>query len=271
MKKKTYTTGEWILMIGTGVFIAACVIILMGGAVFIGKTEGLSISVHGPGARRFATIFFWCMVGGGIVLGIASTAAARRCRELLNSWNGEDSPKLDRLEKQMDIMNYLFEFFFVAILLSVGVLYYIYMGEVGEEEVTAVGPEPITPILPAGLIYVCSAVVLRGFQKNMQDEMNKLLENQSGQVYSSAVYGKETLNQWMQDSDEGQRQIVYKAAFRVYRNTVRVLFFAMNISLITVALPGVGIKVFLTIGIIWLFMTAGFCIERNRLRRQKLQ
>ncbi|MCI8647714.1 MAG: DUF3169 family protein [Firmicutes bacterium] len=100
--------------------------------------------------------------------------------------------------------------------------------------------------------------------------MNRLMESQNSCMYTSDFYRNGALNQWMNNSDEGQRQIAYKAAFHVYRNTIRVLFFSVNLALILAGMrSAVGITAFLVIGVIWIFMSASFCVERNRMKKLK--
>lgn len=268
MKKKTYKPKEWAIMIAASILLVAGIFALLGLSLYISVNGHGPVSIHGQGARKAALVFFGCVAGAGMVLCGASTAVARRCRMLLKVWDGEESQDLDNLEKRMDILNYLFEGCFVMLLLTAGLFIFVWAGPAGKAQED--------PIWPAGAVcaftFIFGSIALRGFQKNMQDEMNRLLETGEGYVYSSSFYGKESLNQWMKSTDEGQRQLVYKAAFRIYRNTTCILFFSMNLTLVFTALrSAVGFAVFLTIGIIWLLMSAGFCMERNRLRRQQLR
>ena len=265
MKNKTYKSKEWALMIAAAILIVAGVFALLGLSLYISLHGQGPVSLHGPGARKAALVLFGCGAGAGIVLCGASAAAASRCRKLLKVWDGDESQGLDKLEKRMDILNYLFEGCFVVLLLTAGFFVFVWAGKAPEGTVWPLGAVCV-------FVFIFGSIVLRGFQKNIQDEMNRLLEAGEGYVYSSSFYGKESLNQWMKNTDEGQRQLVYKAAFRVYRNTTCILFSSMNLALVFIAFRSTtGFTVFLTIGVIWILMSASFCIERNRLRKQRIR
>lgn len=261
MKQKSYTAGEWALMIGAAVLMVGgafgIFLMILSFAIKYGK------DIHGEEVRGLAAAAFWCIAGGCLVLCGISTAAGRKSGRLLKAWDGEESPLLDRQRSLMDILNYFFELFFVLLFMAAGFRVFAEGPDLaeGESEWIKIGGYL--------LAFILLTIVLYAFQRMLRDARSDLAESEGGCVYSGGVFSTKDMKEWARKSDEGERQLVYEAAFRACRRTIRILFLAMAFICYTKLQGPVTITAFTVTGIIWILLSASFCIERNRLRKQR--
>lgn len=263
MKKKTYTTGEWALMVAAAFLIVAGAFSIIWMIVYLGVKYGTDI--HGEEVKKMAAAAFLCVAGACSVLCVISAVTVKRSRVLLKIWDGEESIRMDRMGSFLDVLSYLFELFFVLLFLASGFRIFVESPglEAGGEEWVANGAYLVG--------FLVLTIMLYSFQKILKDAQNEMAESEGSHVYSNDLFTKSALNEWVNHSDEGERQVVYKAAFHTYRVTARILFFAMAFTSFTRLGSTVAITVFTVTGIIWILMSGCFCIERNRLRRKKLR
>lgn len=262
MKKKQYTAGQWAMMVAAAILIVAG---SLGAALMLlYLTLKYGTDIHGEDTKKLAGAAFWWMAGACLVLCGISAAAAKKADQLRETWDREESEKMDRLGNLLDILSYLFELFFVLLYMAAGFRIFVEMPGLQED-----GEWMKQGIFLAG--FILAVILLAAFQRNLQAAQKRLAEREGSHVYSNGFFSKNDLKEWLKKSDEGEQQLVYKAAFRTYRIMIRILFFAMAAISFT-KLPGpVTITAFTVISIIWIIMSTCFCIERYRLRRGKLR
>lgn len=218
-------------------------------------SEYEGVDLRSQGARQIVSTVYWIIIGIDLLLCGASWLVRIKSQKVISSWDGEESTAIEKIERILDIGLFSFEAFNIITFLAVGFHFFTFYHRLGRDWWIV------------GLVLV--ALFMLYCQGRLKRLMQKMGPGKKGYVYSSFYSGSESMDNWMRTSDEGERMIVYQAAYCAYLVLVKVTFTAMLAAMLLIAGTGseVALAVFVTLGFIWILANSVFCYQRNKLKK----
>lgn len=242
------------------IFITVVLCLMAFAAIFLfllwyETSEYEGADLHSQGAKQIMDTAFWIIIGVDLLLCGASWLIKIKGQKAILSWDGEESPVIEKLERILDIGLFSFEVLNIVTILAVGFRFFVFYRSL------EVDWWLLCLVVAALLMYVC--------QNQLKHLIQHMGPGKEGYVYSSVYSRKDSLANWMRTSDEGERMIVYRAAYSAYRILVRVIFIAMLAAMLLIAgaASEAALAVFATLGVIWILANSVFCYERYKLKK----
>ncbi len=117
-------------------------------------------------------------------------------------------------------------------------------------------------MLAASVFFIISYIVLFVIARQCVELSKKINPEKQGDLLDLNFNKK-----WEESSDEAQKLIMYKAGFKAYKVTNYAMMGVYLICLVAQFAFHAGVMPIIVVSIIWLIMTAVFCIESARLEK----
>lgn len=248
--KKRFVVLKFLLIV-----LAAAIVGFFGGfgAMWLRATvlEGQAEAMAHVGAS-LARALPWVSWGVSLALTLAALGLHLNCRAKFLAWDGEDEDLIDGVEHRLGVSMLL-----DTLMMILGFLFFTLLsGTMGLLE----GWQFWLGL--AGFLYCLTAsIVLTRLSVNLTKRINP---EKRGDVLE--VKFQKT---WLSSCDEGERAVIYQAAFKAYKATSYTcmgLWLACTLAQITFdfisPVPGVCVL------LIWLVLNLTYCLESLRLQRR---
>lgn len=177
----------------------------------------------------------------------------RKTRGLYRSWDGEDEEIYNRIEEKLS---------YALMLTSIGIIfgYFFFSFGIYVTELWKLSEEFLKFrvwefwVVLIGMIYaVASAHIAQQKIVNFEKELNP---EKKGSVFDINFNDK-----WMESSDEAERFLTYKAAYRAFRMMQIAFPSAWIISLLGMITFETGLFPSIVILVLWMVMACTYCIN----------
>lgn len=177
----------------------------------------------------------------------------RQARSLYHRWDGEDEEVYAKIEEKIS-----YALMFTSIAMILGYFFFSFGIYVIEPEGISKPDSKIELwefwVVLFGMIYaIASTCIAQQKIVNFDKELNP---EKKGSVYDINFNSK-----WMESSDEAERFLIYKAAYRAFRVMQIVFPVAWIISLLGMVTFGTGLFSSILILALWMAMVCTYCIN----------
>ena len=187
------------------------------------------------------------------VLLLVITIIYRKAKNLYHSWDGEDEEVYAKIEEKIS-----YALMFTSITMIFGYFFFSF-------GVYVIEPKGVSKlnakielwefwVVLLGMVYaVVSTCIAQQKTVNFDKELNP---EKKGSVYDINFNSK-----WLESSDEAERFLIYKAAYRAFRIMQIVFPAAWIVSLIDMISFGTGLFSSILILALWMIMVCTYCIN----------
>ena len=189
-----------------------------------------------------------------IVLGVTAIGGGLVCfwkaKVLKKNWDGEDEGTYEKIDRACTIANGF---------AGVGTVFnMLWFGITMEYQNTVMNYGMWGICVIAAFLIICFGELF--LQRSVIDFMKKINPEKQGDVLDMNFQKK-----WMASCDEQEKQVVYKAAYKVY-STSCITYAAISLVLLLGScFYGIGVLPYFVLGVIWISQTIIYIRESARL------
>lgn len=262
--KTTLKKTEHIFILGA-VLIAA---VLLAGTGFF---YYMRIADAEPNERFLQYLLGLCFPAMPVLVlagGIWMLRCASQIQKKLEAWDGNDWEEVEETDLKIETGLFLAQFFDYAAFIIFMVCAVVYRAQ-WEESFTL-----RSFAICAACYWLPHILTAKAFNrlKKSSRRLHPERKHSADEIYDAHTMSEiGGVKAWMEESDEGEKQLVYEAAYKAYKRgnyfSVSLLFAAGVLSVSYLGL----LAVFAVAAVFWFLMNVTFYYERNRLRRQGIR
>lgn len=196
-----------------------------------------------------------------ILVIVISVSYYRKAQKQAEIWDGEDEDIVDDVENKLNIalISSSTGYTFISVLLPVflAALLNVPDNHLFSKNIVSRG------LLIAEFVCFFGNII---FSLIMQQKILNLVKKISPEKQAN-IYDSKFASKWMDSCDEAEKITIYKAGYKAYSDTVKVISVLWTLSILGMAFLNVNGWVPIVIGIIWMTMIISYQKEAYRLEK----